>query len=165
MKFPPFFSSVLYKFMRLWTTPVLQFHIRADRASVEFMPKGEPRQSVDERIEQIEAARLNLVEALDAMDELKFAAEMNKLELAATLQTLETTQTQSASAEKELEAVREIAKSDISVFQKLAGIPSRSQVAKERLIGFLLGIAASVLASAVWWALSNGGRYLEPKEH
>ena len=76
-------------------------------------------------------------------------------EQAATLQTLAATQTQSASAEKELEAVREIAKSDIGVFQKLAGVPSRQEVAKERFIGFLLGIAASVLASAVWWALTK----------
>ena len=155
MKLPPLIASALYKFMRVWTTPVLQFHIRADRASVEFMPKGAPRQSIDERIEQIESARLSLVEALDAIDELKFAAERNKLELVATLQTLAATQTQSATAEKELEAVREIAKSDIGVFQRLAGVPSRRQVAKERFIGFLLGIAASVLASAVWWALSK----------
>ena len=77
---------------------------------MEFMPKGAPRQSIDERIEQIESARFSLVEALDAIDELKLAAERNKLELAATLQTLAVTQTQSASAEKELETVRELAK-------------------------------------------------------
>lgn len=155
MRLPPFLAAVLYKFMTLWTKPVLQLRIRADRASVEFMPKVAPRQSIDERIEQIDSARLSLVGALTAIDELKFSAEKNKVELAATLKTLTAAQTQSASAEKELEAVREIAKSDISVFQKLAGIPSRSQIAKERFIGFLLGIAASVLASALWWALSK----------
>ena len=155
MKLPSLISTLLYKFMRLWSTPLLQFHIREDSASVEFMPKEAPRQSIDERIEQIESARLNLIEALDAIDELKFAAEINKKELEATLRTLAATQTQNDSATKELETVREIAKADISVFQKLAGVQSPLQVAKERLIGFLLGIAASVLASAVWWALSK----------
>ena len=155
MKLPPFLSSVLYKFMDLWTTPLLQFHIREDRATVEFIPKRAPHQRVDERIEQIESARLSLVEALDAVDELKLSAERNKRELAATLKTLTAAQTQSASAEKELEAIREIAKSDISTARKLAGIPSQSQVAKERFIGFLLGITASVVASGIWWAFSK----------
>ena len=131
------------------------FHIRSDTASVELMPKGTPRQSIDERIEQIESARLSLVEALGAIDELKLGAERNKLELASTLQALAATQTQSASAEKELETLREIARSDIAVFQKLAGVPSRREVAKERFIGFLVGVAASVLASALWWGLSK----------
>jgi hypothetical protein len=155
MKLPPIIASVLYKFMELWTTPVLQFHIRADRASVEFMPKGAVRHSLDERIEKIESARLNLTEALSAIDELKLAAEENKVELAKALQTLSATQTQSADAAKELEAVREIAKSDVGAFQKLAGVPSRREVAWERFIGFIVGIVASVLASGIWWMLSK----------
>lgn len=151
MKFPPIIASVLYRFMELWTTPVLHFRVRPDRASVEFMPKRATHQGVDERIEKIESARVNLTEALSAIDELKLAAEQNKLELAEALQTLSATQAQSADAAKELEAVREIAKSDVGAFRKVAGVPSRREVAWERFIGFLFGVAASVLASGIWW--------------
>lgn len=155
MELPTILASALYKGLELWTTPVLRFRIRPDRVLVEFMPKDSPRQNIDERIAKIEAARHNLTEALGAIDELKLAAEKNKAELAEALQRLTSTQAQKAHAEKELQTVREIAQSDVEVFKKLAGVPSQTEIAKERFVGFLLGITASVLASGIWWLLSK----------
>ena len=138
----------------------MRFRVRPDRVSVEFLPKDRPHQSVDERIAKIETARHNLTEALSAIDELKLAAEKNKTELAEALQTLSSTQEQKASAEKELQAVRQIAENDVGAFKKLAGVPSRREIARERLIGFLIGIAASVLASGLWWLLGKSWPWL-----
>ena len=141
--------------MELWTTPILRFHIRSDRASVELLPKRAGPQSIDERIEKIEAARLNLTEALTAIDELRQAAEDNKVDLAKALQALTDTEGKRADAAKQLEALREIAENDVGAFQRLAGVPSRGDIARERFIGFLFGIAASVIASGIWWAFTR----------
>jgi len=154
MELPSVLANVVFKAFELWTTPVFKFRLRPNRVLVEFMPKEEPHQSVDERIAKIEAARLNLTEALGAIDELKTAAEQNKAELAQALQTLCVTQAEKAIAERELQAVRQIAQNDVGAFQRLAGVQSKRDVARERFVGFLLGVIASVLASAVWWGLS-----------
>lgn len=98
-----------------------------------------------------EVARRNLAEALEAIDELKSAAEANQAELAIALERLRDAQDQRAAAEKEVKAVQSIAQADVEVFRKLAGVPSKMEIAKERLIGFILG----VLASVIWWALAK----------
>jgi hypothetical protein len=146
-------ATILTKALDLWTKPVLRFGIEDGRPTIEFNPVPIQRASVDERIAKIEVAKRNLTEALEAMEELQQAAEENKAELATAIERLGLAQKERSSAERELEAVRGIAQSDIEVFKKLAGVPSRMAIAKERFIGFLLGICASVIASGLWWGV------------
>jgi hypothetical protein len=150
-----FLSAVLTKAFDLWTTPVIRLSINNGLPSIELLLEQAPRATIDQRIEKIDLARKNLSEALEAMEELKQAAEQNKAELATAIERLDIAHKERAAAERELEAVRGIAQSDIEVFQKLAGVPSKLEVAKERFVGFILGILASVLASVVWWLLTK----------
>jgi cell division protein ZapA (FtsZ GTPase activity inhibitor) len=111
--------------------------------------------NIDERIANLDVARDNLVAAVTAIDELKAEAEQNKTELSSALERLRSLEAQKASAEQELASLRQIASADIAVFQKLAGIPSRRDVIRERLVGFLLGLLASLAASLVWWLVTT----------
>ncbi|MGE0351054.1 hypothetical protein [Hydrogenophaga sp.] len=147
---PSVFAAILSKVLELWTKPVFRFGVQDGRPTVELFPERYEPASLDERIQRIDAARRNLIEALDAIDELKAAAEENKAELAAAIERLNSANRQRVTAERELAAVRDIAQSDIDVFKKLAGIPSQREIAKERFIGFLLGIAASIAAAGLW---------------
>lgn len=148
-------AVVIAKAFNLWTKPLLRLSIENGRPSVELFPGSDRKESIDERIQRIDTARNSLIDALGAMEELKQAAEQNKSELATAIERLNEAHYERASAEKELQAVRGIAQSDIEVFKKLAGVPSRLEIAKERFIGFVLGVTASVLASGVWWGLTK----------
>lgn len=155
MELSPLIARVLVKALDLWTTPVFSFGVRNGKPFVEFLPTDSPRGSIDERIAKIDAARHNLAEALEAIDELKATAEINKAEVASALERLDEAQNQKAAAEKELQAVRAIAQTDVEVFKKLAGVPSKTDIAKERLVGFLIGVTASIFASIIWWGLTR----------
>jgi hypothetical protein len=152
---PSLLSRFFDFFLNIWAKPLLRITVEGGLPSVEFHVANDRRETIDERIHRIDVARQNLSEALDAMDELKHAAEWSKAELVIALERLDSAQRDRAAAEKELEAVRGIAQSDVEVFKKLAGVPSRLEIAKERLIGFLLGITASIIASGIWWGLSK----------
>lgn len=56
-------------------------------------------------------------------------------------------------------ALRKLAEVDVEAFRKVAGVPTQLQMAKERFreraYGFLLGVLASVVASAIWWLLAK----------
>lgn len=155
MELPSLITSVLIKGLDLWVTPVFRFGVRNGRPYVELFPKDSQHETIDARLAKIEVARRNLAEALEAIDELKSAAEANQAELVIALERLRDAQDQRASAEKEVQAVRSIAQTDVEVFRKLAGVPSKMEIAKERLIGFILGVLASVIASFIWWALTK----------
>ena len=155
MELPSLIATLLVKGLDLWTTPVFRFGIRNGLPYAELLPKDSPHETIDARLAKIEFARRNLAEALGAIDELKSAAEANQAELAIALERLRDAQEQRASAEKEVQAVQSIAQADVEVFRKLAGVPSKMEIAKERLIGFILGVLASVIASAIWWALAK----------
>lgn len=100
----------------------------------------------DERIAKIDAARENLEEALAALGRLKSEAEQNKLALAEALRRLDETKAGHAREAQQLEQIRAIAEADVSAFRRLAGI----NPARERLVGFLGGVVASLLAAGLW---------------
>jgi ABC-type transporter Mla subunit MlaD len=141
--------------LRVWSTPVLRFGLRGEQFHVELLPGLRETSSIDERLAQIDDARANLMAALAAVDELKGTAERNKEELRQALERVEQLRADRSAAEKELQDMNTIAKTDIKVFKKLAGIPSRSQIGWERLIGFIIGVAASLIAALIWKALGQ----------
>lgn len=141
--------------LRLWFHPVLSLRARGDEYHVELWASMEQTPGIDERIAQIDVARDNLESALSAIDELKAAAERNKDELRGALERIEQARAAESAAERELENVKQIAQADVEVFKKLAGVPSRAQMARERFVGFLIGVIASLAAWGVLWILKR----------
>lgn len=104
-------------------------------------------QARDERIAKIDEARTNLQDALSALDDLKLEAEKNKTELEEALKRLEETKAGHAAEARQLKHIRAIAEADITAFRRLAGVPVQG---RERLIGFLGGVVASLIAALIW---------------
>ena len=113
--------------------------------------RPEPR---DDRIAKIDVARENLQDALSALGGLKTEAEQNKIALEEAIGRLNETKAGHAREAEQLKQIRAIAEADIATFRRMAGI----NPARERFVGFLGGLAASLIAAGLWklgeWALS-----------
>lgn len=155
MELPSALAQILLKLLDVWTFPVLRFGIKGGLPYAELLPGETRAETVDERLAKIEVAKRNLEDALAAIEELRRTAEENKMELAAAIERLSEARTERLLAEKELQVVRSIAQNDVAVFQKLAGVPSKIDIAKERVVGFVLGVLASVAASGIWWLVTR----------
>ena len=130
--------------------------LKGDSSGISISIESPPsyKASLDERIARIDAARSNLLEGLQAIDELKLAAQENKKELEDALAKLRVLEKNKASAEEELGQIRRIASADIETFQKMAGVPSASKVKRERVVGFISGVLASIIASGIIFGVS-----------
>lgn len=119
-------------------------------------PGESATESIDERIAKIDAAKANLVEVLAAIDELRDAAEQNRHDAEAALRQLERLERDKSSLEEELAAVRGVIDTDVNTFKRIAGIPSENDIRRERVLGFITGVASSVVASGVVWLIVQG---------
>jgi hypothetical protein len=144
-------GQILSIALRVWTTPVLGIGLRDGKFQVEVGPGKIKTRGIDERIAQIDIAKQSLEAALSAIDELKTTARHNREDLNEALNRLRHVGEAKTAAERELSSIKQIAQADIEVFRKLAGVPSRADVARERLLGFIFGVAASLIASGLWW--------------
>jgi len=104
--------------------------------------------SIDERINKLDETRKNLLESLEVVDELKKDAHSSKQQLEEALAQLELARTEHTSKQQEIENLRQIARSDIASFRQMAGVPN---MWLERLVGFVGGIVASLIASILWY--------------
>jgi hypothetical protein len=145
---------VVVKMLEIWSMPIARIGRVDGRTSIEWFPKIEDS-SIDSRILKIDEARNSLASALSAIDELKTSAESNRAELHAIRRELEQAAAHKASAEHELEAVKKMAAADVEVFRRVVGIPSRRDIGKERLIGFVIGVLASLVATFIWWLVKH----------
>lgn len=152
---------VLYKAVDLiadvWVEAVKRFF--QERGWIAISPKL-ATQSIDERIAKIDEARVNLVEVLNAIDELRSAAEQNQRDAEIAFRQLKTLEQDKASLEKELESVRNIIDADVTVFKQIAGIPSATDIRRERVLGFVTGVISSVVASGVVWLIVLGWKFI-----
>jgi hypothetical protein len=112
--------------------------------SIEF-----EQRSLDDRIARLDLAKKHLEDSLRAIEELQRTAKENKEQAEFALKRLAQLQQEKSKAEAELSEVRKLATADISTFQKLAGVPSRAQVKRERVVGFVLGVVSSIVASGL----------------
>ncbi|MCW2393770.1 MULTISPECIES: hypothetical protein [unclassified Sphingobium] len=111
---------------------------------------GGSRRSVDQRIARLDEAKAALSESLEAIDELRADAEAARVEHATVVHALNTALSNKDDAQQKLESIRRIIAQDVSAFQEIAGVPD---IRRERTIGFLSGICASIVATAIWvWA-------------
>ena len=107
-------------------------------------------QTIDARIAKLDEAKERMIESLGAIEELKTAATENKKQLEETLERLAEIRDSKLVAERELGTIQAVAAVDLSAFRKIAGVPSRNAIRIERGIGFVLGVAASLVASIIW---------------
>jgi hypothetical protein len=161
MELPYIVAAFLKTLTDVMSKPVLRIGTMNGVPFADIVFDDKPRQTIDERIAKIDAARNNLADALIAIDELKAAAGTNKADLEVALEQLGRTQAEHTAARKELELVRQVANSDVETFQRLAGVPSKLHIAKERALGFVFGVLASLLASGIWWAVTKLWPYLK----
>ena len=105
---------------------------------------------IDDRLEGLENARANLLNALCAIDDLKSDAETTKAELKVALEKLKEAEHNRNLTSNELKELEKIKDSDIGLLKGIIGVPSKKQIAIERVIAFLLGVSASLLASYLW---------------
>lgn len=151
-EFPVAMVRALYFYLNAFENVVrIILRITGVPGEVEFIFREPSEQTIDQRIAKIDEARANLVEGLRAIDELRSAAEENKRELSAALERLEQIQSEKQSAENELEQIRHIAAADADTLRMVVGIPSKSDSRKQQVVGFLSGVAASLIAAGVIW--------------
>lgn len=115
----------------------------------------EDKGSIDERIKKIEAAKQNLLDGRSAIKELEKEAEKNKYELENALIKLSKIKTDKINLEAELNNIKQVISSDVSTFQKLAGVPTEKEKRKERIIGFFSGIIASIISAGIIWVVTK----------
>lgn len=104
------------------------------------------KKPIDARIAKIDEAKANLQEALTALGELSADAERNKAELTRALEGLQEARAAHASEAEQLNQIKNIAQSDVEAFRRIAGIAPM----RERIIGFVAGVFASLFAAAIW---------------
>jgi ABC-type transporter Mla subunit MlaD len=151
-------SKLIEILWREFIEPPLRKRLNA-RAQARLLETDPTLSTLDKRIQQIERASSSLQDATEAVRELQEIAKSNKAEVEAVLATLAQVKTEKQTAEQELAALRALAEVDVEAFRRVAGVPTQLQIAKERFreraYGFLLGVLASVVASALWWLLTK----------
>lgn len=81
MELPSLVAAFLKTLSDILSSPVLRIGTKNGRPYADIVWEESPTQSIDQRIEKIDAARANLADALSAIDELKQAANSNKADL------------------------------------------------------------------------------------
>ena len=113
--------------------------------------KVQQTSSIDERLAKIDEAKTSLLEGVRLIDELREAAENNKKDAELALLQINKLETDKASVQKELDTIRKIAQTDVETFRKMAGVPSATDIRRERIIGFVGGVVSSLIASGMIW--------------
>ncbi len=134
-------NEIVAKLLAILPPALFPFSISIDPAT----------RSIDQRVARLDEARHALLESLQAIDQLRHEADCNKQYLAIVVAELGAVKVDKAAAERELVAVKKAVDVDVEIFRSIARIPNEAQVRRERLIGFITGVLASVFASAIWW--------------
>lgn len=101
------------------------------------------RESVDARIAKLEKVRGDLLDAVDAVKSLEAEAHKSKDELTHLNEQLST-------LKKDKETTEELLKLPQDSFARVLDRASRGAQWKGLIIGFLLGILASLIATWIW---------------
>ena len=113
------------------------------------------RPPIDQRLAKIEEAKQNLAEALAAIEDLQTEAQKNSRALDQLTAKLDKAEQRKTVIQKDIDTLRELSKLDAESVRKGLGIPTRLQVWFERVLSFLIGVAASIVASWVWTMFSS----------
>ncbi len=130
-----------------------RLRVRSSGAGIEVRFVPLVGHSIDERIRKIDVARANFVDGLAAIDELRKSAEENKKEVQEAMQQLTILARDKEQLQKKVQSVRQVISSDVETFREIAGVPSPADIRRERVVGFISGVIASVVASGCVYAL------------
>jgi hypothetical protein len=111
---------------------------------------GLSRDTIDQRLSKIDDAKHSLTDALGALSELKLQAEANKSRYDALVVKLSNAQKEEASAQEQLQVLKDLAVLDSRMVRNALGIPSPAQQWRERGVSFALGVVASIVAAVIW---------------
>lgn len=142
-------ESILSVYIELIAKILRRMRLRIRNGRIEISLDRQVEASIDVRIRKIDLARANLVEGLSAIDELRKSAEINKKEVQAALEQLAMMEHDKARLQEKLNSVRQVISSDVQAFRDVAGVPSPSSIRRERVIGFVSGVVASIVASGL----------------
>lgn len=145
-------DNVLSLYFEFIAKILKRIRLRIINGEIEIIFNHQVEASIDERIRKIDLARANLVEGLSAIDELRKSAEDNKREVQAALEQLAMLEQDKTELQEKLDSVRQVISSDVQTFRDVAGVPSPSSIRRERVIGFVSGVVASMVASGVIFA-------------
>ena len=118
---------------------------------------GPAERSIDERIAKIDEAKKNLVDVIAAIDALRKEAEKNKEEAAQALQDIARLEKDKSMLHEEVEALKTLSQTNAQAFRKATGIPNAKT---ERIIGFVSGVIASIVASLILIGIAALIRYV-----
>ncbi|MBN8245119.1 hypothetical protein JF546_19045 [Nitratireductor aquimarinus] len=113
------------------------------------------RAPIDERLAKIEEAKHNLTDALTAIEDMQADAQERQRSLKMLTSKIERARSEKTGVEKELEALETLARLDPQGVRKVFRIPTTFQVWAGRLISFVLGVVASLVASWIWTAYGS----------
>jgi hypothetical protein len=108
------------------------------------------RETVDERLAKIEIARHSLQDALGAVESLRTTAEQNKRDLEDLSLAIAKAESEKRGINEQLAALKQIAQFDGGAVRSALGLPTTVDIWKGYIVAFLFGIAASIVAAAVW---------------
>lgn len=153
-------ASFLSTYIDLVAKILRRLRVDVGVGGVSIAYEDEAQQSLDERIEKLDAARRNLADGISAIDQLKLEAEKSKTEVAAAALQVEKLSRDKTSLSSRLSAMQSVLDADVDAFRQVAGVPTTAAIRRERIIGFVSGIAASLVAAALIWGGSKLLAYL-----
>ncbi|MDF1740472.1 MAG: hypothetical protein P1U86_15030 [Verrucomicrobiales bacterium] len=121
--------------------------------------------SIDKRIEKLDDAREALSQGLDAIDELRTDASRHKNEVKKALEELSDLSSETAELEAKKDSIAKVLDSEVSAFRDVAGIPSEVQRRRDKVLGFVSGVIASMVASGLIYAGVWGVKTLTADEN
>lgn len=149
------FDSLLSLYIEIIDKLLRRLRFTVGVASISIAYEEEAQQSLDERIAKLDAAKKNLADGIGAIEQLKLEAERSKTEVAAAAIQVERLTQDKASLSSKLEAMQTVLSADVDAFRQIAGVPDAASIRRERIIGFVSGVAASLVAAAVVWGGSK----------
>ena len=109
-----------------------------------------PQGAIDERIRKIDAARDNLMDALIAIDELKYSAEQNKAELELLKLALAKAAADKGNLEAQNQDLQKLAEVKVDTVRSALGIPSAWEVRRGYVVSFFVGIISTIALSLAY---------------
>lgn len=142
-------ESLLSIYIELVAKILRGLHVTVGISGMSVGFQEEAQQSLDQRVAKLDAARANLVDGIQAIDQLMAEAQKNKTEIAEAAQQISRLKADKQTLAEELNAIKSVVTADVDAFRKIAGVPTVNDIRRERLIGFVSGVVASLIASAL----------------
>jgi hypothetical protein len=114
-----------------------------------------PEVEIDKRLTKLDDVQNYLNDAIDAIEDLKVTADENRATQRRLLAEVSLLRENQRQAECEAKAISDATKTDIDAFRKLAGVPTKDEIWRGKVFGFVSGVLASVVAAGIVWGITE----------